>query len=65
MDYLPRGDGNAKAFGGIHVTVKQITQKSDYTLTTLRIANNKVRVDFIEKISVYKRLLLLCCFVTC
>ena len=42
MDYLPRGEGSAKSFGGIEVTVKQITKKADYTVTTLNIADSKV-----------------------
>lgn len=42
MDYLPRGEGNTKNFGGIDVTVKQIVKKADYTLTTLNIADSKV-----------------------
>ena len=42
MDYLPRGEGSAKTFGGIEVTVKQITKKADYTVTTLNIADSKV-----------------------
>lgn len=42
MDYLPRGEGSAKSFGGISVTVKQITKKADYTVTTLNIADSKV-----------------------
>ncbi|KAL9986464.1 hypothetical protein ACROYT_G000618 [Oculina patagonica] len=41
MDYLPRGEGNTKSFGGIEVTIKQIVKKADYTLTTLNIADNK------------------------
>jgi len=41
MDYLPRGEGNTKNFGGIDVTVKQIVKKADYTLTTLNIADSK------------------------
>ena len=42
MDYLPRGEGSAKNFGGIEVTVMQITKKADYTVTTLNIADSKV-----------------------
>lgn len=42
MDYLPRGEGNTKNFGGIDVTVKEIVKKADYTLTTLNIADSKV-----------------------
>ena len=42
MDYLPRGEGNTKSFGGIEVTIKQIAKKADYTLTTLNIADKKV-----------------------
>ena len=42
MDYLPRGEGSAKSFDGIEVTVKQITKKADYTVTTLNIADSKV-----------------------
>lgn len=42
MDYLPRGEGNTKNFGGIDVTIKQIVKKADYTLTTLNIADSKV-----------------------
>ena len=45
MDYLPKGEGNAKRFGGIDVTVKQIVKKADYTLTTLNIADSKVIID--------------------
>jgi len=42
MDYLPRGEGNTKSFGGIDVTVKQIVKKADYILTTLTIGDSKV-----------------------
>jgi len=45
MDYLPRGEGNTKSFGGIDVTVKQIVKKADYTLTTLNIADSKVIIS--------------------
>ena len=46
MDYLPKGEGNTKSFGGIDVTVKQIVKKADYTLTTLNIADSKVMIDW-------------------
>ena len=46
MDYLPRGEGNTKSYGGIDVTVKQIVKKADYTLTTLNIADSKVIIDW-------------------
>ena len=42
MDYLPKGEGNTKSFGGIEVTVKQIMKKADYTISTLNIADSKV-----------------------
>lgn len=41
MDYLPKGEGNTKSFGGIEVTVKQIMKKADYTISTLNIADSK------------------------
>ena len=44
MNYLPRGEGNTKNFGGIEVTIKQIVKKADYTLTTLNVADGKVTV---------------------
>ena len=42
MDYLSRGEGKNKSFGGIDVTIKQIVKKADYTLTTLSLADSKV-----------------------
>ena len=42
MDYLPKGEGSSKAFGSINVTVKQTTEKADYRLTVLSIADSKV-----------------------
>ena len=42
MDYLPKGEGNSKAFGSIHVTIKRTTEKADYRLTVLNIADSKV-----------------------
>ena len=51
MDYLPRGEGNTKSFGGIEVTVKQIVKKADYTITTLNIADSKViKIMIIESL---------------
>ena len=46
MDYLPKGQGNSKQFGGISVTVKQITEKADYVLTILSIVDGKVKNTF-------------------
>ena len=46
MDYLPKGEGISKQFGGFNVTVKQITEKSDFVETVLSIANGKVRKRF-------------------
>ena len=46
MDYLPNGEGSTKQFGGFHVTIKQITEKPDYVLTVLSIAEGKVRQGF-------------------
>ena len=43
VDYLPKGQGNTKQFGGINVTVKQITEKADYVLTVLSIVEGKVK----------------------
>ena len=43
VDYLPKGQGKSKQFGGINVTVKQITEKADYVLTILSIVEGKVR----------------------
>ena len=43
MDYLPRGEGNAKNFGAFSVAIKQIVQKADYTLTVLSLGDSKVR----------------------
>ncbi|XP_068740581.1 uncharacterized protein [Montipora capricornis] len=40
-EYLPKGIGMSKRFGSIEVTVKQITDKADYTLTVLSIAKTK------------------------
>lgn len=42
MNYLPKGEGNTKSFGGFAVTIKQISKKPDYTLTILSIADSKV-----------------------
>ena len=42
MDYFPKGEGNSKRFGAVDVTIKQITQKADYVLTVLSIAESKV-----------------------
>ena len=42
MDYLPKGQGNSKQYGGINVTVKQITEKAHYVLTILSIVEGKV-----------------------
>lgn len=53
MDYLPRGEGNAKSFGDIDVTIIQIVKKADYTLTTLNIADHKVLADYILVASVF------------
>ena len=46
MDYLPKGEGIPKQFGGFNVTVKQITEKSDFVETVLSIADGKVRKRF-------------------
>ena len=46
MDYLPKGEGISKQFGGFNVTVKQITEKSDFVETVLSIAGGKVRKRF-------------------
>ena len=46
MDYLPKGEGIPKQFGGFNVTVKQITEKSDFVETILSITNGKVRKHF-------------------
>jgi len=46
VDYLPKGQGNSKQFGGISVTVKQITEKADYVLTILSIVDGKVKNTF-------------------
>ena len=46
MDYLPKGEGISKQFGGFNVTVKQITEKSDFVETVLSIADGKVRKRF-------------------
>jgi len=46
VDYLPKGQGNSKQFGGISVTVKQITEKADYVLTILSIVDGKVRNSY-------------------
>ena len=46
MDYLPKGEGIPKQFGGFNVTVKQITEKSDFVETVLSITNGKVRKHF-------------------
>ena len=50
MNYLPRGEGNTKSYGGIEITVKHISQKSDYTLTTLRMSDSQVLIDCISRI---------------
>ena len=42
VDYLPKGEGSSEAFGCINVTVKQTTEKADYRLTVLSIADSKV-----------------------
>lgn len=47
MDYLPKGEGISKQFGGFNVTVKQITEKSDFVETVLSIADGKVRKRFL------------------
>ena len=46
MDYLPRGEGNTKSFGGIEVTIKQVVKKADYTMTILNVADSKVDCNF-------------------
>lgn len=46
MNYLPRGEGNTKSFGGIEVTIKQIVKKADYTMTILNVADSKVDCNF-------------------
>lgn len=46
MDYLPKGEGISKQFGGFNVTVKQITEKSDFVETVLSIVDGKVRKRF-------------------
>ncbi len=43
IDYLPKDQGSTKQFGGIDVTVKQITENPDYILTDLSIVEGKVR----------------------
>ena len=48
MDYLPRGEGNTKSFGGIEVTIKQISKKADYVLTTLSVADSKVHCNHVD-----------------
>ena len=49
MDYLPRGEGNTKSFGGIEVTIKQISKKADYAWTTLSIADSKVHCNHVKQ----------------
>ncbi|XP_067057340.1 uncharacterized protein [Acropora muricata] len=51
MNYLPRGEGNTKSYGGIEITVKHISQKSDYTLTTLRMSDTKKASSATREIS--------------
>ena len=46
MDYLPKGEGISKQFGGFNVTVKQINEKPDFVETVLSIADGKVRKRF-------------------
>ena len=46
MDYLPKGEGISKQFGGFNVTVKQINEKPDFVETVLSIADGKVRKSF-------------------
>ena len=53
MDYLPKGEGISKQFGGFNVTVKQITEKSDFVETVLSIADGKVRKRFFFFYSMY------------
>lgn len=53
MDYLPKGEGISKQFGGFNVTVKQINEKPDFVETVLSIADGKVRKRFSFFYSMY------------
>ena len=62
MDYLPRGEGSTKSFGGIEVTIRQISKKADYVWTTLSIADSKVHCNNVEQFKnfIEKRLFAKC-----
>ena len=40
--YLPEAEGHSMRYGSIDVTVNQITDKGDYVMTVLSIAETKV-----------------------
>ena len=40
--YLPSGEGSAKKFGSVDVTVKTVTTTADYVITTLAVGGGKV-----------------------